>query len=299
MRRVLLLAASILAIHPVSAGAEWLTLRTAHHHVAGNVSARDLKDIALRIEQFREVEALNKGTVGDGSVVVLAFPDERSYRPFMPVANGRPVPVGGLFITGMGGPYITLNLRATDGNYRSAYHEFTHFLLRGSFVGVPIWFNEGLAEYYSTFDVASDGRRAVIGKPIAEHVLLLRDRRLPLSQLLSITAASPEYTQDTTERHLLYAQSWALVHHALHAKPQRRDAIVTLAFKLARGEKPEQAVQDAYGMTLPELERELQDYMRREVYSATGFEFKNSIVTTLRGDVAPADPIQLPDGDVP
>lgn len=293
MRRILILAASTVAFTPVAAAAEWLTLRTRHHQVAGNVSARDLKDVALRIEQFREViAALNQATIEAAqgiSAIVLAFPDERSYRPFMPMANGRRVPVGGLFVAGPRGTYITLNLDAGDEAYRGIYHEYSHYLLRNVFGAAPLWFNEGLAEYYSTLEVSSDGRRAVIGKPVPQHVELLRERRLPLATLLSITAASPIYSSDTPERSVMYAQSWAMVHHALHAQPRRREALIDLAFKLAAGMAPEQAVLEAYGMTIPDLEREVQAYMRREIYQATSVEFKDAITTTLGRNPMPAD----------
>jgi FimV-like protein len=293
VRRILLLAASIVAFTPVAAAAEWLALRTRHHQVAGDVSARDLKEVALRIEQFREVIAtLNQATIEAAqgvSAIVLAFPDERSYRPFMPMANGRRVPVGGLFVAGPRGTYITLNLDAGDDAYRGIYHEYSHYLLRNVFGAAPLWFNEGLAEYYSTLEVSSDGRRAVIGKPVPQHVELLRQRRLPLAKLLSITAASPIYSSDTPERSVMYAQSWALVHHALHAQPRRREALIDLAFKLAAGMTPEQAVLEAYGMTIPDLERELQGYTRREIYQATSFEFKDAITTTLGRNPMPAD----------
>jgi FimV-like protein len=293
VRRILVLVASILATAPVDATAEWLTIRTKHHQVAGNVSARDLKDVALRIEQFREVIAtLNQATIEaaqDVSAIVLAFPDERSYQPFMPVANGRRVPVGGLFVAGPRGTYITLNLDAGDDAYRGIYHEYSHYLLRNVFGAAPLWFNEGLAEYYSTLEVSSDGRRAVIGKPVRQHVELLRDRRLPLAKLLSVTAASPIYTSDTPERSVLYAQSWAVVHHALHGIPRRREALIDLAFKLAAGMTPEQAVLEAYGVTLSDLERDVQAYARREIYQATSFEFKDAVTTTLGRNPTPAD----------
>lgn len=293
VRRALVIAASMLASAPATAAAEWLTLRTKHHQVAGDVSARELKDVALQLEQFREVIAtLNQATIAaveDISVVVLAFPDERSYRPFMPMANGRRVPVDGMFVAGPRGTYITLNLDGAEGGLRGIYHEYSHFLLRNVFGAAPLWFNEGLAEYYSTVEVTSDGRRAVIGKPLRQHVELLRERRLPLAQLLSITAASPIYTSDTPERSVLYAQSWAMVHHALHANPRRRDALINLAFKLAAGITPEQAVPEAYGMSLPDLEREVQAYMRREVYSATSVEFTDAVATTLARKPTPAD----------
>jgi tetratricopeptide (TPR) repeat protein len=293
VRRALVIAASILASAPATAAAEWLTLRTPHHQVAGNVSARELKDVALRLEQFHDVIAtLNQATIKaaeDISIVVLAFPDERSYQPFMPMVNGRRVPVGGMFVSGPRGTFITLNLDASADAYRGVYHEYSHFLLRNVFGAAPLWFNEGLAEYYSTLEVTSDGRRALIGKPVRQHVELLRERRLPLAKLLSITAASPIYTNDTPERSVLYAQSWAIVHHALHGTPRRRDALIDLAFKLAAGITPEQAVQEAYGMTLPDLERDVQAYMRREVYSATSVEFKDAVTTALTRSPIPAD----------
>ena len=275
------------------AAAEWLTLRTPHHQVAGNVSAKELKDVALRLEQFHDVIAiLNQATIQateDISIVVLAFPDERSYQPFTPMASGRRVPVDGMFVSGPKGSYITLNLDASEDAYRGVYHEYSHILLRNVFGAAPLWFNEGLAEYYSTLEVTKDGRRALIGKPVRQHVELLRERRLPLAKLLSITAAPPIYTSDTPERSVLYAQSWALVHHALHGSPRRRDALINLAFKLTAGITPEQAVLEAYGMTLPDLERDMQAYMRRENYAATSLEFKDAVTTALTRNPTPAD----------
>jgi hypothetical protein len=293
VRRVLFLAAAILSMSAAGASAEWLSLRTEHLHVTGDVSAKQLKGVALRLEQFIDiVAALNQATIRgsrNASVIVIVFPDERSYRPFMPVTNGRRLPVDGMFISGAKGTYITINLDAANGAYRPIYHEYSHFLLRSVFGGAPLWFSEGLAEYYSTLEVTDDGRRATIGKLIPQHVLLLRQRRLPFAQLLSVTGASPIYTTDTPERSLLYAQSWALVHHALHAEPRRRDALVNLAFKLSAGTPPEQAVPESYGMTLADLEREVQAYVRREVYRATSVGFQASPATAVNRTPVPAD----------
>ena len=219
VRRVLLAAAWILLIDPAQAGAEWRAVRTNHFHVIGDVSAGRLRDVALRFEQFREVvtqllpAALRAGSA---PVVVIVFPDARSYRPFMPVVNGRTVPVDGFFVDGADVNYITMNVEAGERAFPVIFHEFCHLLLNNAFAHAPLWFNEGLAEYFSTFEVANDGRRALIGKPIGRHVALLRERRLKLSQLFAIGPGSKEYTQEGVERDLLYSQSWALVHYARH-----------------------------------------------------------------------------------
>ncbi len=102
----------------------------------------------------------------------------------MPRANGRVVPVTGVFTGGPDAAYIGLSLESGEEAYPGIYHEYSHYLLRGAFSAVPLWFNEGLAEYYSMFEVTNGGRSARIGSPHESHIALLRDRRLPLPQTL-------------------------------------------------------------------------------------------------------------------
>jgi hypothetical protein len=78
--------------------------------------------------------------------------------------------------------------------YPSIFHEFAHLLLRGVFDDAPLWFSEGLAEYYSTFQVTNDGRRANIGQPVGENLVRRRERRLPFARFFAIDRNSPEYT---------------------------------------------------------------------------------------------------------
>jgi hypothetical protein len=172
------------------------------------------------------------------------FPDDRSFRPFMLRVQGRVVPGSGIFASGPAGAYIGLSLEAGDRAYPTIYHEYAHALLAGAFARVPLWFNEGLAEYYSTLEVTGDGRRALVGKPLEPHVARLRERRLPLQQLFAVRANSPEYTDDSPLRRVLYAQSWAVVHHALHGTPRRRTELIDLAFKLASGADPDRTVRE-------------------------------------------------------
>ena len=124
----------------------------------------------------------------------------------MPVDNGAVVPVGGFFQPGQDVNY-TLMLDAAGQGFPVIFHEFSHLLLRSVFADAPLWFNEGLAEYYSTFEVPSN-RRADIGKPSVTNLRLLQSRRLPFGRFFAIDRHSPEYTKDSTDRHVLYAQTW-------------------------------------------------------------------------------------------
>ena len=50
----------------------------------------------------------------------------------------------------------------------------------------PVWFNEGLAEYYSSFDIEED-RKAHLGDPIPYHLETLREEKLlPLRALFAV-----------------------------------------------------------------------------------------------------------------
>jgi tetratricopeptide (TPR) repeat protein len=296
VRRVLLVAASFLVIAPVPAAAEWRGLRTDHFHVIGDVSPNRLREVALRFEQFREVvtqllpAALRAGSA---PVVVVLFPDARSYRPFMPVANGRTVPVDGFFVDGADTNYITMNVEAGERAFPAVFHEFSHLLLSNAFAHAPLWFNEGLAEYFSTFEVTSSGRRALIGKPVARHVELLRDRRLKLSQLTGINPDSKEYTREGLERDLLYAQSWALVHYARHAERRRFASLESLARRLADGDPLEDSVHATYGMSVDALDAEVQAYVRQQVYDHDELNFATTLIAQVKGEAHTLDAAEV------
>ncbi len=151
MRYLPVLVLTALLLTHGTAAADWLSLRSDHFQVIGNTTAGRLRDVAVRLEQFREVVGqLNPAVLREESappVVVLVFRDARTYEPFMPRNNGQVVRAGGFFQSGQDVNYITLNVQAGQGAFHVVFHEYAHLLLRGVFADAPVWFNEGLAEY--------------------------------------------------------------------------------------------------------------------------------------------------------
>ena len=291
MQQVFVLVVAAILLVPHSASAEWLSLRSEHFRVVGNTDAAQLRNVALRLEQFREVVGqLNPALLREESappVVVIVFRNEATYQPFMPVTNGKVVRIGGLFVGAQDVNYITLNVEAGEQAYRAIFHEFSHLLTRGVFADAPLWFNEGLAEYYSTFEVVAGGRRANIGQPVANHVLRLRERTLPFTEFFSIDRNSPAYTTNGADRHVMYAQAWAIVHHAFHGAPKRRDQLLTFVGKVANGAPTSDAFRETYGIELRDLEREVQNYVRNRAYRYLSYDFPDGIVTRLQSNVEP------------
>jgi Protein of unknown function (DUF1570) len=168
------------------------------------------------MEQFREVFGRvfpSTKQAMPAPIVVHVFGSERAYRPFMPLFNGKRVDVGGYFQEAAGAYYITLNIEAGECAYPTIFHEYVHLLVGSSLADVPMWFNEGLAEYYSTYQMYSE-RGATLGRVKEGHVLELRERFIPLTELLAVDYRSPLYNEGE-RRGVFYAESWALVHYLL------------------------------------------------------------------------------------
>src|SRR5207237_8942366 len=110
--------------------------------------------------------------------VVVVFGSGRAFDPFRPRYQNKIVPVAGYFVQGPDANYVTLTLDTGDEGFRVICHEYTHFLVGNSVASVPVWLNEGLAEFYSTFALKSDGKTAFIGRVIPYPIETLTDTSL-------------------------------------------------------------------------------------------------------------------------
>ena len=290
--RLASLAALILLTIPASAGAEWQFLHTEHFQLVGDVSARQLRDVALRFEQFRDIATrLNLAPARKAAaspLTILVFRNGKSFEPFMPRDGGRVVDSAGMFVEGPDSVYIAVRLDRGEASFRSVFHEYSHLLLRGVFPDAPLWLHEGMAEFYSTLRITGD-RSALIGYPVAAHVTLLQQRSMPLTQMFTATARSSEYFGETATRLLLYAQSWAVIHHAFQSS--RSKEVLELARELAAGADVDAAVQSTYGMPVSELERRVLSYIRSGTYSAVAVSFSADLVNGVTDGAVPlSDP---------
>lgn len=248
---------------------EWTSVQSKNFLLVGNARERDIRKVAARLEQFREAFLrLLPVDHFDSSVplTVIVFKDDAAYTPFEPLYSGQPAGVAGFFQSSPDVDYITLSadrkhVRRPDA---LAFHEYVHLLVRNSFGNAPLWFNEGLAEYYSTFDISDGNKKVTLGSPVSNRVKTLRERELlPLEKLFNVDDVSPYY-KEPDKRNLFYAQSWALVHYLLSG--QRRIQLSTYLELLARGMTVEDAFRQAFQTDFATLENELRAYIRFNNY---------------------------------
>lgn len=252
---------------PLCAGTEpeeWTSVQSKNFRLVGNARERDIRKVAARLEQFREAFLrLLPVDHFDSSVplTVIVFKDDAAYRPFEPLYSGQPAGVSGFFQSSRDVDYITLSVDRNQVRAPEtlAFHEYVHLLVRNSFGDAPLWFNEGLAEYYSTFEISKGNKKVTLGKPASSRVQTLRTRPLlPLKMLLKVDSNSPYY-KEQDKRAIFYAQSWALIHYLLSGS--RRTQLSTYLQLLAKGREIEDAFRQAFQTDFAALETELRAYI--------------------------------------
>jgi tetratricopeptide (TPR) repeat protein len=147
---------------------------------------------------------------------------------------------------------------------------------------MPTWLNEGLAEYYGGYQLQAGGKSALVGRPITRHVLLLREKYMPLAELIAVDQSSPLYNEGS-RRSIFYAESWALTHYALNQFPNGAAAVNRYTAAIAEGVTPADAFRDAFGATPEAFDRQLRDYVRRFQFNAMRFDFTEKISAAKPG----------------
>jgi tetratricopeptide (TPR) repeat protein len=277
-----------LALHPhvVRGKDTWTSVQSKNFFLIGNGSEKDIKQVAIRLEQFREAFTYLFPNIKFNTPVpttVIVFKSESSYKPFKPGPN-----LVGYFQPGQDVNYITLTteLQGSQDPYNVIFHEYTHLLVNNTMGRAPLWFNEGLAEYYSTFSMTND-QKLLLGRAIGNHVLLLRDSKLlPLQTLFEVDYKSPHYNE-RNKQSIFYAESWALVHYLLIGKSGRVDQLGKFIELLNTNLSKEDAFQQAFQMRFEAMEKELRNYVKQDRYNAMSGHFKNKLETDTGMQVAP------------
>jgi len=120
-----------------------------------------------------------------------------------------------------------------------------------------------MAEFYSTAEKTKTGM--VFGEGIPSHVDLLRRKQLmPLAELFAVKHGSPAYNEGD-QRSIFYAESWALIHLWSRGSVSGRDlkgGFTRFVGLVSEGLSSEEALKQAFGMTLEEMEYSLKSYMQ-------------------------------------
>jgi tetratricopeptide (TPR) repeat protein len=259
-----------------SADDPWLEMKSAHFQVVSNAGEGTTRNLTWQLEQIRSViAALWPWARVDLSrpLGVIAVKDENSMRALAPKywedkGDLHPASVS---VGGADRPYLAIraDLRGDDLNtlnpHINAYYSFASLVLQASMArDLPVWLSRGLAGVVSNTVVRDNF--ILLGPAIPWHLQRVRrGPRLPLSELVTVTRSSPQFT-DGNRLVDFDAQSWAFVHYLMFgregAERQRLDRLLAL---INQGTDPAVAVKEALGR-VEDFEGPLNVYVNQPLF---------------------------------
>lgn len=261
----------------------WVEVKSTHLTVLSDAHEKQARQILDQFERMRWVfRALFPLANVDPAqpIVVIAAKDRKTFESMEPAdsfGKGK-LKLGGYFLHTLDRNYILLRLDAEYQHpYATVYHEYTHLQLASSSEWMPLWLNEGLAEFMENTEIRN--KDVVLGEPNAEAILYLRENNLiPLNVLFRVDAASPYYHEEQKGT-AFYAESWALTHFLMMTDRMRHThGLNDYIALVSHNQDPVTAAEKAFG-NLDELEKALSRYVRANAYR----EF------AMSSDAAPID----------
>jgi tetratricopeptide (TPR) repeat protein len=252
----------------VAAGAapeRWVEARSTHFVVLTNAGEKQAQRVASQFERMHMVFHTLLPADGDDSgppIVVVAVRDRKGMRALEPaeyLGKDR-VDLSGFFLHAPDKNYILVRLDAEEAHaYANVYHEYTHYTLRKANGWLPLWLNEGLAQFYENTDI--DDKTVWLGQANPDELRFLgRNDLLPMEKLLEVDRASPYY-HDEQKGSVFYAESWALTHFLIASdRIQGTHRMHDYAARMADGEDAVSAAREVFG-DLDKLQQGLSDYV--------------------------------------
>ncbi len=207
---------------------------------------QDLGDLQQDLEETLRLQCQPQ------SIQIHLFQSKRSYDQYLRLRIPEGVNRQALYVPGNeagGGRVYAYRQRDLETDVR---HESTHALLHSALPYVPIWIDEGLAEY---FEIPASSREK--GHP---HRKELRDA-------IRYQGWRPNIEKLETKRKLLdmngkdYRDSWGIVHFLLHGPKEARLALDIYFEEIQSGAK-ETPLSQQLKKRIPHLDQAIIDHLK-------------------------------------
>jgi hypothetical protein len=245
--------------------AKWLEVRSPPFTIVTNSSEKQARRIAFQLERMRAVLQQAYAQVEDdpeSPVVVLAVKSKDQFHALEPsqYISKKALPLHGMFVRGSDKNYILMRIDWAAGNANPViFHEYTHLFLREAEERLPLWLNEGLAEFYQNTQVYD--QEVVLGQTNQQQLMFLHQQKLlALSTLLSVDEKSPYYIEEDKGA-VFHNECWALTHYLMLKDYADKTAKVAQYISFVNENiDPVTAAIRIFG-DLGKLQRSLEDYI--------------------------------------
>ena len=277
----------------------WLEVRSQHFTVITDSGEKQGRRVLDQFERMRWVflKLFPQAKVDPPSpIMVIAVKSQGDIRALEPeayLAKGQ-LTLAGLFLRTAEKNYVLMRM-GVDGEhpYSTVYHEYTHLVLGTE--NMPLWLNEGLAEFFQNTDIENKDVR--LGEPSPEDLVYLRQHSLiPLPMLFQVDANSPYYHEEE-KGSVFYAEAWALTHYLEVTDYREHTNRLGAYLQLVNHQvDPVTAAAQAFG-DLRKLQSQLDDYTMHARYmyfhlNSAGSPVDQRAVTVTPLTTAAADAIR-------
>ena len=217
---ILLIALVALATrtsHAFAPSQQWVEIKSDHFTVITDSNEKQGKQVVDQFERMRWMfhTLFPKVNVDPAQpIVIVAVKNYKEFQTLEPadyLAKGQ-MRLGGLFLKTQDKNYVLLRQDVEDDHpYSVVYHEYTHLQMAGASEWMPLWLDEGLAEFFQNTTIRD--KDVHLGQPSVNDILYLRQTKMiPLATLLKVDHSSPYYHEEQ-KGSVFYSQSWALTHY--------------------------------------------------------------------------------------
>lgn len=249
----------------------WVEVQSPHFTVITDAGEKRGRRVGGHFEQIRAAFHKTFPTLNvdpNVPIMVLAVKSQKGFLALSPASWLRKGELkrAGYFLKTPEVNYVLLSLNSGDENpYHLLFHEYTHLLLHQGSPMIPLWLDEGLAEYYGNSEIRS--KEILLGEPSAEYIELLRQNHLlPFRTLFTVGPDSPYYNEQH-KGSMFYAESWALTHYLMtKGFKEKKNIIEAYLAEIRHGTNPVAAAAQAFG-NLDNLDRDLASYIQESSFS--------------------------------
>lgn len=256
--RKLLFIAVLTGVLPAARGAEpkWIRMPSSDFEIYSSAGEGDTRRALQYLERVRSFfeQALGGGAGQKREPVrVIVFGSKKEYEQY------RPNDFAAAYYTRIAGrDYIVLG-SVNDEVFPIAVHEYVHLVTQNAGMKFPPWFNEGIAELFSTMKPTGD--KVLVGAPVVGRALALsREKWVPLSVIVAATHDSPYYNEKS-KAGSLYDEGWLLT-HMLELDPQYSPKFGQFLKEMENGTPSQKVIEGVWGKPLEAVEKDLHAYLQ-------------------------------------
>jgi tetratricopeptide (TPR) repeat protein len=166
------------------------------------------------------------------------------------------------------------------------FHEYLHFLLHNSAGFIyPAWYNEGIADLYSTI-TEIDGAIEFGRVPTGRAHTLVNAGWIPTGQLLKFDYRAPDFRSHRVIPQF-YAQSWLMAHYFFIGNAERGRQLKEYLAEINQGSSTEDATRAAFGVDAEKLHGEFRRYWENGRIPLRRVRFDEPLPTLAAAPVKP------------